>query len=146
VALTVDDLSKSTREADFRCQPLPVLQLRGRLEGIELGKQELELRADYRCGMSRPFLELKLRVAKTALASDGTFAMDVPDFVADPSWPEISADAELQFYLFDAKTDKYLAYLTSVSGPAHDRGRILVASSYPEIVLVAHQVAVSPTH
>jgi hypothetical protein len=147
VIVTVDDLSKSTREAEFRCQPLPVLQLRGRFEGIEFGKQELELRVEYHCGKPRtsPFGGLQLKVATTKVAADGAFDMDVPDFAADPSWPEISTDAELRFYVFDAKTGMYLAYLTSASGPAHDRGRILVASSYPEIVFVAHPYAESPT-
>jgi hypothetical protein len=47
--------------------------------------------------------------------------MDVPDFVTDPSWPQLSGNASLQFALLNAKTGKQLAFLVSPSDLSHNQ-------------------------
>jgi hypothetical protein len=141
--MTVADLSNSTREADFHCQQLPTLQVRGRVDIHDFNNQDLEVEAQYWCRMAVPFPYpkesdvLPLNLGKATVASDGTFAMDVPDFVIDPSWPQVSTYASLGFALLDAKSGKRLAFLTSLAEP-NTRGRVPVASRYPEISLTVY--------
>jgi hypothetical protein len=138
VTLTVDDLG-STRQGDFQCQHLPTLQLRGRVDILDFGQQQLQVEAlyDFRWAMS--FFGIMdgavspLTLGKATVASDGTFTMEVPDFVADPSWPRLSGDAGLMFALSDAKTGRRLAILTSLSDLTHNGGVVPVAASYPEL-------------
>lgn len=146
VTLTVDDLVGSARQAEFQCQKLATLKLRGRLDMLDLSVQNyvrveapnLQVEALYVCRWAMPFFGIAngatspFSVSKAALASDGTFTIEVPDFTADPSWPRISGDAGLTFVLADAKTGKPLAPLTSLADSSRE-GLVPVASSYPEL-------------
>ena len=152
VILTVEDLSNSSREADFRCQHLPTLELHGRVDIHEFPGQDLEVEAQYRCRMAVPFRfpkesdVLPLSVGKAAVETDGTFTMEVPDFVVDPSWPQVSHYASLQFVLLDAKAGEHLAYLISPDDLSTNQGLVPVASSYPEIVLSVHHPEANHQH
>jgi hypothetical protein len=145
VTLTVDDLKDSDRQGEFQCQKLATLQLRGRLDVLDLSVQNyvrveapnLQVEALYVCRWAMPFFGIAngatspFSVGKAALASDGTFTIEVPDFTADPSWPRLSGDAVLTFVLA-AKTGEHLAPLTSLADSSRD-GVVPVASSYPEL-------------
>lgn len=139
VTLTVDDLGSSNRQGEFACQKLPTLQLRGRLDLLDFAPQDLQVEAFYVCRWAMPFFGLQdgavspLFVGKATVASDGMFAIDVPDFVNDPSWPRLSGDAGLMFALSDARTGKRIATLNSLSDLSRNGGVVPVASSYPEL-------------
>lgn len=152
VILTVEGLSSSSREADFRCQQLPTLQLHGRVDIHNFPGQDLEVEGQYRCRIAVPFRYPKesdvvpLSVGEAAVATDGTFTMEVPDFVVDPSWSQVAHYASLQFVLLDAKAGKHLAYLTSLADLSRNQGLVPVASSYPEIVLSVHHPEANHQH
>lgn len=145
VLLTVDDLTSSNRKGEFQCQKLPTVQLRGRLDVLDFTQHpNLQVQALYVCRWAMPFFGVgdgaisPLSLGKAAVASDGTFTMDVPDFVNDSSWPRLSEDAGFLFVLQDAKTGKPLAALSSLSD--HTRGGVVpVASGYPEVELAVQQ-------
>lgn len=145
VTLTVDDLSSSDRQAEFQCQKLPTVQLRGRLDTLDLPQQDLQVEALYVCRWAMPFFGIAggavspLSLGKTAVASDGTFTIELPDFVNDPSWPRLSGDAGLMFALLDAKTGRQLGALSSLSDLSHNKGVVPVASSYPELAFAIQQ-------
>src|SRR5262249_15059205 len=116
VLLTVDDLSSSNRKGEFQCQKLPTLELRGRLDILDFTQHPaLQVQVLDVCRWAMPFFGIAdgaispLSLGKAAVASDGTFTIEVPDFVNDPSWPRLSEDAGFSFMLFDAKTGKPLA-------------------------------------
>ncbi len=144
VTLTVDDLS-SNRQGEFQCQKLSTLPLRGRLDILDFPQRELQVEAFYVCRWAMPFFGIQdgavspLSLGKATVASDGTFTIDVPDFVNDPSWPGLSGDAGLMFALSDAKTGNRLATLTSLSDLTRNGGVVPVASSYPELAFAIQQ-------
>lgn len=150
--ILTENLSNSSREADFRCQQLPTLQLHGRVDIHDFPEQDLEVEGQYRCRMAVPFRYPKesdvvpLSVGKAAVATDGTFTMEVPDFVVDPSWSQVAHYASLQFVLLDAKAGKHLAYLISLADLSRNQGLVPVASSYPEIVLSVHHPEANRQH
>jgi hypothetical protein len=143
VLVTADDLS-ITRQANFECQKLSTVPLRGRLDTLNFGQQELQIEALYDCRWAMSFFGLAdgavspLSLGKTKVASDGTFTVEVPDFVNDPSWANASRDAGLMFALSDAKTGRHLAMLTPLSQHSHDGDPVPVASSYPELFFAVH--------
>ncbi len=138
VTLAVDDLGSSDRQGEFQCQKLDTVPLRGRLDILDFPQQNLQVEALYECGWAMTFFGIQdgavspLSLGKAAVASDGTFTIEVPDFVNDPSWPNVSGEAGLMFALSDAKTGNRLATLTSLSDLKRN-GVVPVASSYPEL-------------
>jgi hypothetical protein len=144
VILSVDDLA-GTRQGDFQCQKLSTLPLQGRVDVLDFGQQQLQVEAYYMCRWAMPFFGVPagavspLFLGKAAVASDGTFTLEVPDFINDSSWPRVSGDAGLMFALSDAKTGKRLATLTSLSDLKREGGGVPIASSYPELAFGIEQ-------
>ena len=99
------------------------------------GKQ-LQVEALYVCRWAGQFFHVPglaispLSVAKTKVADDGTFAIDLPDFSADPNWNNLSKNATLVFALIDSANGEHLGQLAP---PADiSRGNSLkIAASYP---------------
>jgi hypothetical protein len=137
VTISVDDLTAGNRQGDFHCLKLPTIQLHGRIDPIRLGQRKLQVEALYVCHWAMPFFGIKdgstspLELGSVAISSDGSFTLELPDFTADPTWPSISKDAELMFYLRDPVAGKPVGDLITSSRS----GNLQVATNYPEVVL-----------
>jgi hypothetical protein len=70
--------------------------------------------------------------------TDGTFALELPDFSRDPLWKDLSHNATLMLFLVDASTGEHLAQL-SAPGALSRRGSLKVAASYPAQIEFAVQ-------
>jgi hypothetical protein len=135
VTISVDDLSAGNRQGDFHCQTLPTIQLHGRIDSQRLGQKKFQIEALYVCRWAMPFFGIQdgstspLEVGRATVSSDGSFTLELPDFTADPTWPRISNEAELMFYLSTGGTR--VAPLITASRS----GNLQVATGYPEVVL-----------
>jgi hypothetical protein len=148
VTITVDDLTPSNRQGDFTCQKLPTIQLHGRIDTsnlgqgtidtLNLGQKEWQVEAVYVCSWAMPFFGIAdgstspLALGKAPVAADGSFTIELPDFTADPTWPSISKQAALMFFLRDPGADTRVAALVAPAGLSRT-GNLQVATSYPEV-------------
>jgi hypothetical protein len=136
VNISVDDLTASSRQGEFQCQKLPTVELHGRVDRLQLGQKDLQVEALYKCDWAMPYFGIEdgsvspLWLGKASLASDGSFTLEVPDFTADPTWPRISKQAELMFFLRDIQADKRVGLLVVSSSRS---GNLQVAASYSEV-------------
>jgi hypothetical protein len=139
VTISVDDLSATNREAEFQCQRLSTTLLQGRVPASVINGKDLQVQVLYVCNWAGKALGLgnlavsPLAVAKVHVDTDGTFAIDLPDFAADPLWSSMADDAGLTFQLIDAATG---AQLNTLLPPKDISSGISlkVASSYPNEV------------
>jgi hypothetical protein len=137
VTITVDDLTPSNRQGDFQCQKLPTIQLHGRVDTARRGEKEWQVEALYVGRWQMSFFGISdgatspLVLGKTTVAADGSFTMELPNFTADPTWPDVSKDAELMFYLRDSGANGRVALLLT---PSHS-GNLRVTTSYPDVAL-----------
>jgi hypothetical protein len=135
--INVDDLSSGNRESQFKCEPLPALQLRGSAGTSGLDQRHLEVEALYRPGWASLFFEISasavspFSVAKAPVKSDGTFTIEIPDFGNDPLWPSLTHEADLVFFLVDADHRQRLALLTPPSDLSSREQFLKVLPSYP---------------
>ena len=131
-----DDLSNSTRQAQFQCQKLATSPLHGRADVSNFAGKDLQVEVLYVCGWAGQFFGVPnlaispLSVGKTKMESDGTFAFDLPDFSGDPLWASLSHNATLMFYLVDASNGAHLARLSAPRDLSR-KGALKVAASYP---------------
>lgn len=139
VTIKVDDLSSSTREAEFQCQRLSTTLFQGRVPASVMNGKDLQVQVLYVCNWAGKALGFghvavsPLVVAKVRVDTDGTFAIDLPDFAADPLWSSMADDAGLTFELIDAATGNQLNTLV----PPQDISSgiaLKVASTYPNQV------------
>lgn len=136
VTISVDDLSASNRQGQFRCRPLRTTLLQGRVPAAQFAGQDSQVEVLYSVDWAPEFFQIKhgaispLTLTKVQVATDGTFAVELPDFAGDPLWPSLSKDAVLMFFLVDAKTGQRGS---SLAAPADlSIGHYLkVASNYP---------------
>lgn len=109
VTISVDDLTV-TREGQFECQKLSTTPLRGSIPTSALQGKDFQVEVLYVCDWAQQFFNLShaaispFVLTKVAVAADGTFTIDLPDFASDPSWSSFSSDASLKFYLVDPAT------------------------------------------
>lgn len=108
VTITVDDLASSNREAEFQCQKLSTTLLQGRISTAGFEGKDLQVEVLYVCNWAAQFFNIgsgavsPLVLTKVPVATDGTFAIDMPDFAADPLWSSFGQNAALVFTLRDA--------------------------------------------
>jgi len=140
--ISADNLSSSTRQADFHCQKLATMPLHGKADISRFEGKDLQVEALYVCGWAGQFFGVPglaispISLAKAKVESDGTFAMELPDFSSDPSWTALSHNATLMFFLVDSATGAQLARLSAPRDISR-RGSLKVAGSYPgEITFV----------
>ena len=137
VTIAVDDLTTSDRQGDFQCQKLPTLQLHGRIETSNLGQRKFQVEMLYVCSWAMSFFGIEdgavspLFLGRATVTADGSFVIELPDFTADPSWPLVSKDAELAFFLKDSGADTRVAPLVST---ASHSGNLPVAAGYADVV------------
>jgi hypothetical protein len=134
--VTADDLATSTRTADFQCQKLATNTLHGKADVSRFSGKQLQVEALYVCRWAGQFFHIPglsispFSVAKTKVADDGTFAIDLPNFSADPIWNNLSKNATLVFALIDSSNGEHLGRLV----PPTDISRgsaMKIAASYP---------------
>jgi hypothetical protein len=134
--ISADDLAASTRQADFQCQKLATTSLHGKADVTNFAGRQLQVEVLYTCNWAGQFFGVPglaispLSVGKAKVETDGTFAVDLPDFGSDPLWANLSHNATLTFVLVDAVTGERLARLSAPRDLS--RGSALkVAHSYP---------------
>lgn len=137
VTFKAEDLTTSNRQGDFQCLKLPTVELRGTVPSSRR-QQQLDVEAMYVVQWAGKFFGVKgvsispLAVTKTAAQADGTFAMELPDFTADPLWNSLSSNATLMFFLVDHATGHRIAGL-NVPAALGKNGNLKVAASYPDV-------------
>src|SRR4029077_10411704 len=131
-----DDLSSSTRQAQFQCQKLTTTPLHGRADISRFAGKDLQVEVLYVCNWAGQFFGVPslaispFSVGKAKMESDGTFAFELPDFSGDPLWANLSHNATLAFSLVDASNGANLARLSAPRDLSR-RGALKVAASYP---------------
>jgi hypothetical protein len=134
--IIADDLSTSPRTADFQCQKLATNILHGKADVSRFSGKQLQVEALYVCRWAGQFFHVPrlaispFSVAKAKVADDGAFAIDLPDFAADPIWNNLSKNATLAFTLIDSANGERLARLAPPSDISRG-GSLKVAASYP---------------
>ena len=134
--IQADDLAAGNRQADFQCQKLSTLPLSGKADISGFYGRAMQVEALYVCGWAGQFFGSPglaispFSVGKAKVESDGTFALELPDFSADPLWKNLSHNATLTLFLVDASTGEHLAQL-SAPGALSRKGALKVAASYP---------------
>ena len=134
--IQADDLAAGNRQADFQCQKLSNLPLSGKADISRFAGRDMQVEALYVCGWAGQFFGMPglaispFSLGKGKVESDGTFALELPDFSGDPLWKDLSHNATLMLFLVDASTGEHLARL-SAPGALSRRGSLKVAASYP---------------
>jgi len=134
--IQADDLAAGNRQADFQCQKLSTVPLSGKADISRFAGRDMQVEALYVCGWAGQFFGMPglaispFAVGKAKVESDGTFALELPDFSGDPLWKNLSHNATLLLSLVDASTGEHLAQL-SAPGALSRRGSLKVAASYP---------------
>jgi len=134
--IQADDLAASNRQADFQCQKLSTVPLSGKADISRFAGRDMQVEALYVCGWAGQFFGMPglaispFSVGKGKVESDGTFALELPDFSGDPLWKNLSHNATLMLSLVDASTGEHLAQL-SAPGALSRKGALKVAASYP---------------
>ncbi|MGZ4829410.1 MAG: hypothetical protein ACXVKH_13140 [Candidatus Angelobacter sp.] len=93
--IQTDDLAASTRQAPFECQKLATTPLHGRADVSRFAGKDLQVEALYVCNWAGPFFSVPglaippFSIGKAKVETDGTFALELPDFSADPLWANL---------------------------------------------------------
>jgi len=138
VTVTADDLSASTRQAQFECQKLATTPLHGKVDVSRFSGKPLQVEVLYKCNWAEKFFSVPslmispLAVTKVKMGDDGSFALELPDFTADPLWNSLSHNAGLALVLVDPANGERLGWL--IASPdlqlKHGPG-LKIAASYP---------------
>jgi len=134
--IQADNLAAGNRQADFQCQKLSTVPLSGKADISRFSGRDMQVEALYVCGWAGQFFGSPglamspFSVGKAKVESDGTFALELPDFSADPLWKKLSHNATLTLFLVDASTGEHLAELSAPTALSR-KGALKVAASYP---------------
>lgn len=138
VVINVDDLSASNRQGQFECQALRTTLLQANVATTGLAGKDLQVEVLYSCDWASDFFKIghtavsPLSLAKVQVGTDGSFAVELPDFAGDPLWSTLSSNATLKFFLVDASKGQRLSQLTPPADLANGDS-LKVASSYPHL-------------
>jgi hypothetical protein len=142
--ISADDLSASTRQADFQCQKLGTTPLHGKADVASFAGKPLQVEVLYMCNWAGQFFGVSrlaispFSVAKAKVESDGSFTVDLPDFGGDPLWANLAHNAVLRFVLVDAANGERLAQLSAPQDLARG-GALKIARSYPDEIPFANR-------
>ena len=134
--INANDLTASTRQADFQCQKLDTTSLHGKADISNFTGKQLQVEALYMCHWAGKFFGVPslaispFSVGKAKVENDGTFAVDLPNFSSDPLWSSLSHSATLTFVLVDVANGQRLGELTAPSDLSHGKA-LKIAASYP---------------
>lgn len=149
VTISADDLAASARQGEFQCQKLSTAPLHGRTDIAKFAGRDLQVEALYVCGWAGQFFGMPglaispFSVARAKVESDGSFAVDLPDFSGDPLWANLSHNATLMFFLVDGATGQQLARLSAPRDLSRG-GSLKVAPSYPAEIQFAIRTQRAP--
>jgi hypothetical protein len=131
-------------QESFSCSPLRTVNLVGRIRNARLSKKPVEVRVDYLAEWACNFFGLgdcmvpQIEVGIVKPDADGSFAIDLPDFGADPIASASQGRAEFQLVLREAQTWNPIAYLVPEVETLQTSGRSLkIVSSYPQNLVFA---------
>jgi hypothetical protein len=136
LAAITANLAAGPRQADFQCQKLSATTLHGKADVSRFSGKALQVEALYNVRWAGKFFGVsRLSISPVSIGTakvedDGAFALDLPDFAADPLWNTLSSNASLAFVLVDASNGERLATLT----PPRDLAlgsSLKVAATYP---------------
>jgi len=139
-----DDLAAGDRQADFQCQQRSTDPVCGKADLSGFSGRDMQVEALYVCGWAGQFFGMRglaispFSVGKAKMETDGTFALELPDFSADPLWKNLSHNATLTLFLVDASTGEHLAQLSAPTALSR-KGALKVAASYPAQIEFAVQ-------
>lgn len=142
--IQADDLAAGNRQADFQCQKLSTVPLSGKADISRFSGHDMQVEALYVCAWAGQFFGTPglamspFSVGKAKVESDGTFALELPAFSADPLWKNLSHNATLTLFLVDAATGEHLAQLSAPAALSR-KGALKVAASYPAQIEFAVQ-------
>src|SRR5579864_8150741 len=134
--IQADDLAAGNRQADFQCQKLSTVPVSGKADISRFAGRNMQVEALYVCGWAGQFFGMPglaispFSVGKGKMETDGTFALELPDFSGDPLWKDLSHNATLMLSLVDTSTGERLARLSAPAALSR-RGSLKVAASYP---------------
>ena len=140
--ISADDLSASTRQAEFQCQKLSTTPLHGKADISRFTGKQLQVEALYVCRWAGQFFGVPglaispFSVGKAKVGDDGSFALDLPDFSSDPLWSNLSHNATLTFVLIDGSNGERLGRLSAPRDLSRGSG-LKVAASYPAEIAFA---------
>lgn len=138
VVVSVDDLSTSDRQSQFECQKLATTLLQANVPTSGLAGKDSQVEVLYSCDWASDFFKIghgavsPFSLAKVQVGTDGSFAVELPDFAGDPLWSTLSNNATLKFFLVDASKGQRLSALTPPADLANGDS-LKVASSYPHL-------------
>jgi hypothetical protein len=138
VVINVDDLNAGDRQSQFQCQQLPTTLLQGSVPASGLSGKDLQVEVLYSCDWASDFFKVghvaisPLSLAKVPIATDGSFAVELPDFAGDPLWSTLSSNATLKFFLVDSSNGQRVSPLIPPADLSN-QGSLKVASSYPHV-------------
>jgi hypothetical protein len=138
VTISVDDLAGSDRQGVFQCTPLNTVLFKGHANVSAISSKALEVQVLYGCDWASQFFAGQetaispFSLGRAEISFDGSFAIDLPDFSADPLWSSLSSHASLLFYALDSKNGQPLAELTA-SNIQSKKGTVKVAPVYSEV-------------
>jgi hypothetical protein len=124
--------------------------VRGKITLPPNQQQALDVEAMYVVRWAGKFFKVPglsmspLWVNRSSVDTNGSFAMDLPDFSADPLWNSFSKDATLMFFLVDRATGHRVADLRAPA-PLSKNGNLKVAANYPEVAFTIRQSRVAAT-
>ena len=103
VTIAVDELATGSREGAFQCEKLATVPFHGRI-GMRSATTDARVEVLYDPIWAMEFFGIRdgavspFAVGQASIAADGSFALDLPDFLADPLWSQ-RTDASLRFVL-----------------------------------------------
>ncbi len=141
-------VEKSDVQLQFICDPLKTVLFHGRVKGIDVGNTA-RIAVDYQSSeilfwfhegkeglwVGSSHVPGIRKIADAAIAPDGTFNLELPDFSADPIVSDYST-AEFEFYISGLK-DRYLLRPQPAKGIETNAISIGIARSYPEVTFLA---------
>lgn len=138
--LDINGSGNPPRRVVFSCSPLPSILQHFAIAGWNPDQMSDEVvKVQYLgCWASRflGYLDgpvMTLPIEQIEPHRDGTFATEIPDFAADPTWQKGGSDACLQIVVLSRKSGNLVSMLLPLerSGTCPPYG-IAVASSYPD--------------
>jgi hypothetical protein len=139
VTISIYDLTPDSRQSEFQCHKLPATRLAGRANVSQFGGRELQVEVLYEIAWASKFFGVPgisvspLSLGKADVGSDGSFALEVPDFSADPIWQSLSQNATLAFSISYMQDGVRIAMPLQPSGSLSVGPKVKVAPTYPEI-------------
>jgi hypothetical protein len=138
VTISVNDLSASNRQGEFRCTPLNTVQFYGKADVSAFAGKALEVGVLYNCDWAGEFFGMEggfspFSLGKAEIDSDGSFTITLPDFSSDPLWDSLTNNATLMFVVGDSASGQPLAALRALPDSATRGGGLKVAPGYPHV-------------